>query len=327
MLCSQGLGDRDVVRPSLEIHVPISPTPVFFNMVRCLVGSLRHYGGTYADAPVIVTVGADEVDMAITQRLPWIGEAGVEVRWAPRSIFQRDSYYATATERLCYDFQSDVVMLLDADTLVAAPFDDLVSEVYAGRYLAGLIAHASPFRERDHWPNLYEEFELGEVTRPHEHTGWGYMDTDPGRRFTPPYFNLGVICAPAEVVAAIGEHAYDFMHRISDVVDTPFRCQLTVSLAVTALGLGYRCLPMRYNFANDLRLEALHHGEMSDLRIVHLLRRSHQGMDKWEIYRDVDSLRSVTERVELRGVNGVARDIFSAILPDLEAVPTMSPAT
>src|SRR5437016_2489378 len=69
-------------RPSLEIHIPISPTPTFFNMVRCLALSLRSNGGAYRDAPIIATAGDRVVDPGLAGRLPWLKSYGLELRWA-----------------------------------------------------------------------------------------------------------------------------------------------------------------------------------------------------------------------------------------------------
>src|SRR5262245_43627365 len=66
-------------RPSVEIHVPISPTPNFFNMVRCLALSLRCNGGAYRDAPIIVTAGDRVTDPTLAHRLPWLKPCGVEL--------------------------------------------------------------------------------------------------------------------------------------------------------------------------------------------------------------------------------------------------------
>src|SRR5438045_3616168 len=94
--------------PALEGHVPISPTPTFLNMARCLVLSLRRFGGAYRDAPVFLTVGDDTIDPGLPGRHPWLASLGVEVRWAPEEAFRRHSYYATGAARFGHDYRSDV---------------------------------------------------------------------------------------------------------------------------------------------------------------------------------------------------------------------------
>jgi len=169
-------------RPSLEIHVPISPTPIFFNMVRCLAHSLRWNGGAYRDAPIIVTAGDRVSDPLLADRLPWLKSCGVELRWARAADFVRDDYFATGHQRLRYEHTADVVLLLDADILIARPFDEMVEAVFEQEIIAGLIAHVSPFeqakREDLDWHGLWRHWGLGRPDLAYEHTGWGYLSTD-----------------------------------------------------------------------------------------------------------------------------------------------------
>ena len=37
-------------RPSLEVHVPIAPTPSFLRQLQCLTHSLRRFGGVHSGA-------------------------------------------------------------------------------------------------------------------------------------------------------------------------------------------------------------------------------------------------------------------------------------
>src|SRR5580700_8540178 len=64
-------------KPTLEIHIPISPTPLFFNMVQCLAHSLRRNGGAYRDAPIIVTAGSDAIEPDLAERMLWLRSNGV----------------------------------------------------------------------------------------------------------------------------------------------------------------------------------------------------------------------------------------------------------
>src|SRR6516165_5472615 len=169
-------------RPTLEIHVPMSPTSSFLYQLRCLTHSLRRFGGAYRDAPVIGSVGADRVDQGLAERMPWLAANGIELRWVPESEFAALGLRAAVAARLKQDFRSDMVLLLDADTLIRRPLDDLVDRSYRDGVIAGVIAHKSPFvewgRENEDWSSFFTLCELPEPRLEYEHTGWGYFFSD-----------------------------------------------------------------------------------------------------------------------------------------------------
>ncbi|MDQ5844933.1 MAG: hypothetical protein M3539_06510 [Acidobacteriota bacterium] len=303
-------------RPSLEIHIPISPTAYFLNMTHYLVSSLRRFGGAYRNARVVLTIGDAEIDNNITESYSWIRRERVEVKWVSKELYARDSYFASAFERFRHEFRSDVVLMLDADILISKPFDELILECHRNQYLAGVIAHVPPFSEPDGWKKIYQAAGLGEVSCKHEHTGWGYMFSDEERRFCPPYFNFGVVCAPSKIMKRIGEEIYDLMHRVESVMETGFRGQIALSLAITKLAIPYRCLPMRYNFPNDVFLEALHGLELPHAAILHLL-RDHQQIYKTRLFADRSQVETMLARKDLRGVNLMAQDVLRQIHSDV----------
>lgn len=308
--------DRSAHMPSLEIHIPISPTPLFMNMTHYLVSSLRHNGGAHRNAKVILCIGDSEIDADITNSYPWILKQGVEIWWLAKERFERDSYFATALERFRYPFSCDVVLMLDADILIRRPFEEVIFDCHRNQCFAGLIAHVPPFPERDLWQQIYHVAELGEVSFKHEHTGWGYMFSDEQRRFCPPYFNLGVLCAPSKTMTSIGKEIYKLMHCVNSVTETPYRCQVALSLAITKLAVPYQCLPMRYNFANDVFLEALHGPELPHAAILHLL-RDHQQIYKARLFDDRKHIEEMLERKDLRGINLMAQQVLRQIHPDV----------
>jgi len=297
--------------------VPVSPNPTFLNMVHYLAASLRKNGGRYRDAPVIVTVGAESKDRDLARRHPWLADQGVELRWIDEQLFARESWYATACERFRYRFESDVVLQLDADVLIAGPLDELIETAHQANALCGVVAHVPPLPSRAHWRELYRACGLGDVVTPCEHTGWGYMFADPELRYCPPYFNLGVLAAPAAVMAKVGEAIYDLMSAVDQVERTSYRVQLAVSLAVVKFGLSYRALPFRWNFVNDPLLEALHAHELDHLRIIHLLRR-HQ-IHKNEVFATFDALEAMLARPDLRVINAQAQRLLGEVHPQVKA--------
>ncbi|MEA2552908.1 MAG: hypothetical protein QOJ65_1084 [Fimbriimonadaceae bacterium] len=307
----------EAARPSLEIHIPISPTPKFLRMARCLVASLRHFGGEYSQTPVILTIGDTTLaDDRVRRDNPWLDAWKVDTRWVPLDLFARESYYATANERFTYEFKSDMVLMLDADMLVARPFDDLVSELHVEQKTGGVIAYASPFQDASKWQRLFDLCGLGLVKPIHEHPGWPYLYPERAR-YCPPYFNLGFLLMPRQHASAIGRVIYDSMHKAANIEETIYKCQLAFGLAVTSLDLPYECLPLRYNFANNRDLEALHGAEQAYACILHLI-WNHQGVWKESLYGEPDGIQKLLERDDLAGINKQAQEVLRHIWPDIQ---------
>lgn len=312
-------------RPTLEVHVPVSPTPTFLNMAHYLTRSLRVRGGCYRDAPIVLTIGAERRDPDLARNYPWMADNGVEVRWIDEELFARESWYATACERFRYEFTSDVVLALDADTLIAGPLDELVEEAHRAGALCGVVAHMPPLPRREQWQQLYCACGLGELETPCQHTGWGYMFHDESLRYCPPYFNLGVLAAPAAAMRSIGSAIYELMAAIDAVHPTSYRVQIAVSLAVTRFRLPFRSLPFRWNFVNDPRLEALHADELGDVRIIHLLRK-HQ-IYKAELYASLDHVEAMLARTDLRVINALAQRLLGELHPQVKVEDAARPRT
>jgi hypothetical protein len=313
------------VSPSLEVHIPISPTVPFLRMVRCLVTSLRHFGGLYADAKVVVTIGDPVIeDKKVRAENPWLEKLGIETRWVPEDLYARDIYYATANQRFCYEYSSDMVLMLDADMLVARPFDDLVMKLFKEQKMGGVIGFACPFDDFSMWERLYAVCDAGPVRAIHQHTGWPYIFPE-RPRFGPAYFNLGFLMMPSSVATAVGSVIYDLMHRVSSVDESYYRCQFAFGLAVCKLGIPYDCLPLRYNFPNNMELEALHPNEQVSATILHLFAaKIHsiwkaQGVGKRFLYGDDDGIEQLLAREDLAGINKQAQQIFRHIWLDLQS--------
>src|SRR4029079_8404717 len=149
-------------RPTLEIHVPISPTASFLNMTHYLVRSLRRNGGRYRDAPIVLTAGAERHDGGLASRHPWLADNGVDLRWVDDERFARYSWWATACERFRHATRADVVLELDADTLIAGPLDELVEQAHDAQAVCGVVAHLPPLPSMEDWRRLYTRSGPGE---------------------------------------------------------------------------------------------------------------------------------------------------------------------
>jgi hypothetical protein len=311
--------------PSVEVHIPISPTPAFFNMVQCLALSLRRFGGAFRDSPIILTVGDSLIDPTLEARHPWLGALGVELRWVPEAFFGEISYQATGTVRLRHDYRSDVILLLDADILVAAPFDEMIFEVHRRQHVAAMIAPASPlqfFRPPTTWRTLFDHCGIDRPPEPsHEHPGWPYYwSGDEAYRMAPANFNYGVVCAPASMMTRIGESYFAHLLKLRQLTASDLVAQIALTMAIVDLGLPYRALPVRYNFPNHPLLEALHGAELPHAKLLHL-KETHQ-FEKFDLFADLANIRATTRRTNLRGINEIARRVFLEIEPRLvDSIP------
>src|SRR4051812_46049096 len=106
----------------LEVHIPISPRPHFFNRVRYLATSLKMLGGDFKSSRIVVTVGHEEAPLDLDGVLPWARDEGIEWRWVDSKQFLRwrgDAfpYVATMMDRFRRPFESEFVMMADADIL------------------------------------------------------------------------------------------------------------------------------------------------------------------------------------------------------------------
>ena len=160
-------------------------------------------------------------------------------------------------------------MLADADMLIVRPFDDLVDGVLQAPAFAGLIAHVSPFRllpepPEEWWCRVFSSAGLPKPELVCEHPGWGVMDEATRGQHCPPYFNLGMLLAPREIMSRLGEVIYGELEAVNRVLESMYRCQIAVSLALARTGVPWRTAPMRYNYPNIPQIAAHYRADLYD---------------------------------------------------------------
>lgn len=168
--------------------------------------------------------------------------------------------------------------------------------------LYGMITHVSPLKEPYTWHDLFTSFGLTTPPLNHEHLGWGYMESRPAYRTCPAYFNLGSLLAPTSFMYRIGEVIYDAMDAVDRVYHTDFRCQIGLTLAAAKSGVPLRPVNARYNFANDVHIEALFPEEQRNAVVIHYL-REHQNIGRDAIFNDRVSMLKYLDREDLRLTN------------------------
>lgn len=280
-----------------EIHVPISPTPAFFNQVRLMAASFRRFGGPLRNSRIVVTVGAEERS-DLTDQLSWSRDHGVEWRWLDPGLFARHNYWATAVERFRQPFESQYVLFLDADVLAIAPPEFATSPVTETGGIAGLITHVAPFEPSvqnfQGWSGLTRAAGLGNPPLVARHSGWGLMDWDLERQYTPPYFNLGVLFCSSDTARALGSRIYEEMTIVDGVLTTVYRCQIALTLAILRLGIPWYELPLRLNFPNDPLFVRGYPAEARRVQLLHYLREDE--MNRTTDFENDDALRAAVAR-------------------------------
>jgi hypothetical protein len=313
---------------SLEIHVPISPTPLFLNRIHYLAASLKEYGGALRDSTIVVTVGADEEPRELERELPWSRKYPIEWRWMDRELFREYSYFGTRLRRFTYDYEAEAVLMLDADVLVVGGFAEIVNEVVRRNVLCGTPAHGSPVRGHFTWEGLFAAAGLGEVPWSCEHPEWGLTFFEPERRFCPPYFNLGVLFSPRDHVRKIGTTIFAELDVVRKMEDF-FRAQTSLTLAMVRQGIPWETMPLRYNFPNDPVYSSAYRREMMEMRLVHYLRKSQ--FDKDADFESPEKIAALLARTGWNEGNAVFMErllpVHLRVLADLgRELPQLGPA-
>ena len=274
----------------------ISPTPAFITQVRYLATSIRLFGGALRSSPVIVTVGDDE-PVDLEARHPWSASLGVEWRWVSRQRWERYGVFANTLERFHHVIGAPAALMLDADTLCAAPIDDALAHVGPHAAFSGVIAHASPFYEvvdgRTLWAPTFAAAGLAAPEMCCEHSGWQSMVFDEAGRYCPPYFNHGMMLISSDGVAALRGSLYADMVAARSVRASLYVVQLAISLSLVRSGIAWRELPLRFNYPNDPLFLPRAQAELDDLRIIHYLRE-----EQYSRSRDFASIQEIGDLLD-----------------------------
>lgn len=304
--------------PALELWIAASPNPNFFTMIHALAWSARRYGGRSGSTSDIVVVFGREADAdAIDAGMPWARQLGVRWRYTRPGVFEQFGVFGTALDRFEGPFAADVVVMLDADTLIAGNLDGLVRDTLRSEAFAGLPAHVPPWEGQDRWDELFAGVGLGAVPRTCTPSGAALYPQARGQRM-PPYFNLGVLAAPCALMQSVGRGMLDELAAVNAVVDSYYRCQLAVSARICRQGVPWRRLPLRDNFPNDAAFVRHAPWEAWRWRIVHALRRG-PDLDKQRDFANPQALRAWLMRRDVHGVDARIRNLLRPLLAELTA--------
>ncbi|MCX6007026.1 MAG: hypothetical protein NTZ34_07170, partial [Chloroflexi bacterium] len=130
---------------SVEFWIPISPNEAMVSQLMILAASIKMHGGELAaSARIRALVHPDGDETPLRKQKKQLDELGIEIAWVEKKEFEKYGYCAAGLGRMRETFSSDVVVLLDADTLVAGTLDEIIEACSQENRLFGLIAHTPP---------------------------------------------------------------------------------------------------------------------------------------------------------------------------------------
>ncbi len=267
--------------PRLEFRMPMSPSAGFYRQARLFRFALDRLGGDYEKALLTVTVG-DNPDMeAVMRENTWSKDRNVRWLPVPRAIFDEFGIHGTADYRYIPASDADIVLMVDADTVLVRPIDDLLDRIDAdAAVLYGHMAHYPPTdltltcglvdAEGRFWAALFNHFGIKDLVAVHPYS----MDVGGVHGLAPPYFNLGFLAMTQSALAYLRANVFDVQRELMAVFPTHMRCQF----AVTIIGLKYldrlECLGAQYNLANDDVHFRANRVTAADARLIHYLRET-----------------------------------------------------
>jgi lipopolysaccharide biosynthesis glycosyltransferase len=286
--------------PSLQIHIPISPTPSFFTMVHMFAESVRSFAGQFSDARIVVSVGEDIEPFDIDRARPELKPYRIDWRWTDRALFRRHSYFATGLDRWAAAFECDYVLMADADVLIVGPLDEVEDYLPTPRSIAGVIATKPPFTARGkgddetRWPELYQAAGLTPPPFDFAIPGHGIHYPATGIAKGPAYYNFGFVIGRKEAMNAVGE-TFEEDYLVADkFMQSVLSAQAGLGLSIARHGLDAAALPLRYNFWSQDKYLSNFPAEAAEVRVLHYLN------GPFKKHGDNDSVAKVEEWLRSR---------------------------
>lgn len=262
----------------LQFLIAGSPNAAFCSQIAMFKRGLDYLGPPYSTAWVTAIFGDGE----ITQ-LPndWARHMqDIETVFVETADFRRYNAFAQGDMRFEFvDRHADVVLMIDADTLLLRPIPELLELSLAQPALRGLIAHRSPFHDEGSWEEVAAAF-LDAPLVFDQHYSLAYQVIDGARHRIPCpfYINQGVMCATPEIFLDLGPKMRELRHAfIERWPNLLFHSsQIALALAFAKHAIPHEAMAMRYNFVNrPSEADVQYPGELEQIAVLHYQECSH----------------------------------------------------
>ena len=300
----------------VAILIPASPNPAFFSQIAASALALSRLNWRCWEPTVYAFLGGEPDFDALEAWRPYLRDTMVTFVPASLSDAHRFCYAQIDSLFRCAPIDADVLIRMDADTLVVRNFEDLLDFVVDTNSVAGVTAHF-PFptwpgvTPRQSWMGL--SYLLTGRSIGFEHA-YSLPPTDSSQDAwtTPFYMNDGVVVFAGSVFADVVAHYLRLRPNLMDRLPDPyFSGQIALALAIAQAGVRSCALPMRYNFPNDELAEARYPEELDDVCIFHYLRT--HAFDRHKIFASASAYHEFLE-LPLTGSNKVFQSCVATLI-------------
>jgi hypothetical protein len=304
--------------PRVEFLVPGSPNAGFLSQIAALARSAFALPWRRWRPGVRGLLGGPADWDAMRRWLPQLADVDLEILAAER--FRADGYMAQAERRLSVAAsEADVFVLLDADTFLIGDLEGALDAVVEKGAVAGVLAHHGfPTAAGRSTVRDWRRVAAGLLSQPLRVTH-AYSLVLPAAgdetRLCPFYLNAGVVMISARAI----EPLYGLYRRLrpevaSRLKEPYYAGQVALALAIQELALPALPLPMRYNFPNAPRAEALYPDELAEVRVIHYLRTS--AIERSGLFVSAERYRAFLDQ-PLKGTNRTLQAAVARVLgPD-----------
>jgi hypothetical protein len=246
--------------------------PSWFTKVHNLVLSIRSFGGSLAEAPVVVNF-VDEVNPEYSDALEHLG-ASVRIV----SPLDPEHRYANKLRmfELAEEFEFDVLAALDCDVIVV----DDIAEFLPDGSLCGKPADCD-FLSDEQWRRIFATLSLPVPEK-------SCVTTTFNQR-TYPYLNSGVLLVPRDMCANLYSRWAGYVFDLEKVYAThpdialrrKYNDQIALTCAVVAGDFPIQPLPVSMNFPTHIDVHPAFVRRLSTVRLIHY----HRGLDEMGFIR------------------------------------------
>lgn len=296
--------------PKVTFLIPASPSSTFFSQVAAFALAMRRLDWRCWEPSILLCLGGEPDTDAFLEWLPFLSDTAT--LFVPAKLAEATPWYNAQIDAL-YRWaprDADVLVRMDADTLLVGDIEDLLDYVSQTGSIAGTIAHD----RFPAWPGTtsreaWQRISLGLVETPLDFC-YTYSLLDPKMAkddlVTPFYLNDGAVFYPRAVFGGFAKRYLTLRPSLIERLPDPYYAgQVALALIVSNSGMRHCALPMRYNFPNDDEAARRYPEELESAKILHYLRT--EAFDRRQIFRDPQAYRYFVQ-TQLFGVNRVFQD-------------------